>query len=113
MTCGGGSADTGFDTLRDLCTATGDQRSLAVGMAGLANAHYMNARRREASLLATELSRLLQSIADPTLTVALSFTAMLAKQETGEMTEVLRLAQQVIDFADGDPAKGNLVFPSH
>src|SRR2546425_2218566 len=81
-------------------------------MAGVLNATYMNARRHEASLLATELSRLLNSIADPTSTVALSFTAMLAKQETGEMTEVLRLAQQVIELADGDPAKGNLVFPS-
>jgi adenylate cyclase len=32
---GGSGADTGFDQLRDLCTAVGDQGSLAVGMAGL------------------------------------------------------------------------------
>jgi adenylate cyclase len=109
---GGGGAETGFDELRELCTATGDQVSLAIGMAGLLQAHYMNAHRREASRLASELSRLLESIADATLTVALSFTAMSAKQETCEMAAVLCLAQRAIDLADGDPAKGNLVFPS-
>ncbi|OMC40068.1 adenylate/guanylate cyclase domain-containing protein [Mycobacterium sp. IS-1264] len=106
------SADTGFDELRDLCTAAGDQRSLAIGMAGLVIAHYMNAQRREASRLAGELAELLESIADPTLTVALAFPAMLAKYETGEMADVLRLAQLVVELAEGDPARGNLVFPS-
>ena len=109
---GGGGADTGFDELRDLCTAVGDQQSLAIGMAGLVMANYMNAQRREASSLASELGQLLESIGDPTLTVALAFPAMLAKHETGEMADVLRLAQRVIDLADGDPTKGNLVFPS-
>jgi adenylate cyclase len=44
--------------------------------------------------------------------VALSFTAMGAKHETAEMAEVLRVAQRVIDLADGDPTKGNLIFES-
>jgi adenylate cyclase len=109
---GAGGADTGFDELRDLCTTAGDQLSLAIGTAGQVEVHYMNAHRREASRLASELGELLESIADPTLTVALSFPSMQAKQETAEMTEVLRLAQRVIDLADGDPVKGNLVFPS-
>ena len=39
---GTGAADTHFDELRDLCTAAGDQRSLAIGMAGLVIAHSMN-----------------------------------------------------------------------
>ena len=32
--------------------------------------------------------------------------------ETGEMAEVLRLAQRVIDLADGDPTAGNLIVGS-
>jgi len=109
---GGGGADSGFDELHHLCTAAGDERSLAIGMAGLVMAHYVNGHRRDASSLASELARLVESIAEPTLTVALLYTAMQAKQETCEMTEVLRLAQRLIDLADGDPAMGNLVFPS-
>ena len=66
---GGSGADTGFDELRDLCTAAGDQRSLAIGMAGQVIAQCTNAHRREASRLATEHTALLESIGDPTLTV--------------------------------------------
>jgi adenylate cyclase len=108
----GSGADTGFDELRDLCTAAGDQRSLAIGMAGLVTAHVLNARRREASRLATEHVRLVESIGDPTLTVAMSFAAMVVKHETAQMAEVLRWTQRVIDLADGDATKGNLVFGS-
>ena len=109
---GGSIADTGFDELRELCTAAGDQVSLAIGMAGLVMAHMFHNQRRESSRLATELARLLESIGDPTLTVALLCAAIIAKHETGEMAEVLRLAQRVIDLADGDPAKGNLLIGS-
>ena len=69
---GGSGADTGFDELRDLCTAAGDQGSLAIGMAGQVVAQFLNAHRREASRLATEHTALLESIGDPTLTVGLS-----------------------------------------
>jgi adenylate cyclase len=72
----------------------------------------MNAHRRAASGLATEHTALLESIGDPTLTVGLSFAALLAKHETGEMAEVLRLAQRAIDLADGDPTTGNLIIGS-
>ena len=109
---GGSGADTGFDELRDLCTAAGDQRSLAIGMTGQVMAHYVNARSREAARLASENIALLGSIGDPTLTVGLSFAAMLAKQETGEMAETLRVAQRVIDLADGDPTMGDLIIGS-
>ena len=51
---GGSGADTGFDQLRDLCSATGDQRSLAIGMVGLVMAHGTNAHRQEASRLAPD-----------------------------------------------------------
>ena len=53
---GGSGTETGFDELRDLCAQAGDQRSLAIGMAGLVMAHDMNAHRRETSRLADELA---------------------------------------------------------
>jgi adenylate cyclase len=109
---GGSGADTGFDELRDLCTAAGDQVSLAVGMTGQVMAQFLNAHRREASRLATEHTALLESIGDPTLTIGLSFAALVAKHETAEMAEVLRLAQRVIEVADGDPTTGNLILGS-
>jgi adenylate cyclase len=109
---GGSGADTGFEELRELCTAAGDKRSLAIGMAGLVMDHYLNARCREASRLASEHTALLESIGDSSLTVGLSFAALAAKLQTSEMTEVLRLAQCVIDLADGDASKGNLILGS-
>jgi adenylate cyclase len=105
-------ADTGFDELRELCRVAGDQRSMAIGMAGLMTAQEMNANWRDSSRLATELVGLLKSIGDPTLTVALSTMAMLATHDTGEMGEVLRLAELAIDTAEYDPAKGQLIFES-
>jgi adenylate cyclase len=72
----------------------------------------MNARHTESSSLATELIRLLESIGDPTLTVALSFAAIVAKWERGEIGDALQLAQRVIDLADGDPNMGNLLVGS-
>jgi adenylate cyclase len=108
----GSGADTGFDELKDLCTTVGDQRSLAIGMAGLVIAHTMRANRRESSRLADELVRLLESIGDPTLTVALLAMALIAKHETAEMAELLALAQRLIDLADGDAAIGNLITDS-
>jgi adenylate cyclase len=109
---GGSGADTGFDELRDLCAAAGDQVSLAIGMTGQVMAHFVNARRREASRLASEHIALLGSIGDPTLTVGLSFAALVAKHETAETAEVLRLAQRVIDLAGGDSTTGNLIVGS-
>jgi len=61
---GGSGAETGFDELRDLCTVAGDQRSLAIGMAGWVIAQNLKANNSEASRLAGELVRLLESIGD-------------------------------------------------
>jgi adenylate cyclase len=109
---GGSGADTGFDELRDLCTAARDQRSLAIGMTGQVLAQVFNAHRGEAARLATEHIALLESIGDPTLTVALCGLTLVAKHETAAIAEVLRVAQRVIDLADGDPTTGNLIFGS-
>ena len=109
---GGRSADPGFEELRQLCAAAGDQRSLAIGMVGLVTASMMNGRREEASRLADGQVQLLESIGDPSLTLGLLPMALLAKHETAEMPEILRLSQRLIDLAEGDPGRGNLVFGS-
>jgi hypothetical protein len=101
-----------FEELRQLCTAVGDQTSLAVGMAGLVMDHAFQARMREASQLASEAVALLESLGDPILTVGLSFPAIYAKAESGGFCDALRWSQRVIDLADGDPSMGTFIFGS-
>ncbi len=109
---GGSVADTGFDELRELCTAADDKVSLAIGMTGFITSLSFHNRFREAARVASEHSDLLESIGDPTLTVALLFATIYAKCEAGEMIEALRLSDRLIELADGDPTKGNLIFGS-
>jgi adenylate cyclase len=104
----GSIADTGFDELRDLCTAAGDTVSLAIGMAGLMTALVFHNRYREAARVASDCSRLLESFADPTLTLTISTFASSGLWQAGQTTEGLRLAQRVIDLAEGNPTKGSL-----
>jgi len=106
---GGTVADTGFDELRDLCTAAGDKLSLAIGMTGLLGALTFNDRTTESAQLATECTALIESIEDPALIVALLPGPMAAKYQAGEVVESLRLAHRMIDLADGDPTMGNLI----
>lgn len=106
---GGSVADTEFDELRNEAAAAGDKESLAMGLAGRINALSGHARHRESSQLASELEPLLESIGDPGLTVGLLWTALLAKLSVGEVSECLRLAEHVIEVADGDPHMGDLV----
>jgi hypothetical protein len=101
-----------FDELRQLCTAAGDKASLAIGMVGLVMDHTYHDRLREASQLASEAWALTESLGDPTLTVGLSMPPVYAKIESAEWCHVLRWSQRVIDLADDDPSKGNLLFGS-
>jgi class 3 adenylate cyclase len=101
-----------FEELRQLCTAVGDNASLAIGMAGLVMDHAFLARMREASQLASEAMALLESLGDPNLTVGLSFPTIYAKAESGEFWDTLRWSQRVIELADGDPSMGNFIFGS-
>ena len=103
---GGTPADTGFDELRELTTAAGDKKSLAIGMAGHLTTLTFNARHREAASMASEFATLVESIDDPAMTVGLFYAAAQAKWEAGEASEGLRLAQRIIDLADGDPTMG-------
>jgi hypothetical protein len=78
-------------------------------MGGLVGEHMIHARVREASQSESEVMALIESIGDPALIVGLSIGALAIKIETGEMVEVLRLAQRVIDLAEGDAAKGSFI----
>src|SRR5260370_13123753 len=101
-----------FEELRELCTAAGDKASLAIAMAGLVMDHAYHARIPEASRLASEAWALAESLGDETLTVGLSLPATYAKIESAEWSDVLRWSQTVIDLADDDPSKGNLILGS-
>ncbi|MGO9349438.1 MAG: AAA family ATPase [Mycobacterium sp.] len=101
-----------FDELRELCTVAGDKASLAIAMAGLVLEHVFQDRVREASQLASEAMALIESIGDPTLTVGLSPLAIYAKTQFAEFCDLLQWSQRVIDLADGDPSRGNLLFGS-
>jgi adenylate cyclase len=102
----GSIADTGFDELRDLCSAAGDTVSLAIGMGGLMTTLVFHNRYREAARLASECNPLLASFADPPMTLMLLMSS--ANWFAGQAAEGLRLAQRVIDLAEGDPTKGAL-----
>lgn len=105
-------ADAGFGELRDLCTAAGEKVSLAIGMAGLTTALIFHSRFEEAARVSSDCGRLLESIGDPTLMVAIGAAPSNAKWQAGEATESLRLAQRIIDLADGNPTMGNLIVGS-
>jgi adenylate cyclase len=109
---GGSVTDTAFDELRDLTAAADDKVSLAIGMAGRVTALVAQARFSEASQLSAEFIGLIESIGDRTLTVALMYAAMAVNRFTGEMAEMLRLAERVIELADGDVSLGNLILGS-
>jgi hypothetical protein len=98
-----------FEELRELCTAAGDKASLAIGMAELVIDHAYHDRIREASELASEVTALTESIGDPNLTVGLSVPVLYAKTESAEHSDLLRWAERVIELADGDPSKGDLL----
>jgi class 3 adenylate cyclase len=117
MLCGTGwrvhsNVSDRFDELRELCSAAGDKVSLAIGMTGLVAEHFVCGRVREASQAGSELMALVESIGDPSLTLGSASTLATTKFATGEMAEVLRWSQVIIDLAHGDPAKGNVVIGS-
>ncbi len=94
-----------FAELRELCSAAGDDVSLAVGMSGLSY-ELLIAGRSQGSSLASEQMALLESIGDPNLTIGLAFIAFANWFNTGEFGEISRWSQTIIDLAEGDPAKG-------
>jgi adenylate cyclase len=108
----GGIDETGYDELHQLASAAGDKASLAIGMAGQVLALAVYGRYREASEVVPELLNLGDSVGNPTLTVALLMAASIARFGTGELTEVMRLSERIIDNTEGDPQQGNLLIDS-
>jgi len=100
------SVSGSFADLRELCIVAGDKASLAIGMTGPAVELLVSGRAREASQLASEQMALLDSIGDPTLTIGLASWAIAIWFDTGEIANILRWSQTVIDLANGDPTKG-------
>ena len=100
-----------FDELRELCTPVGDNVSLVIGMTALAFEHMFYGRMREASRLASEQMALLESVDDPTTTIGAATVPISIKYQTGQMADVLRWSQTVIDWAEGDSAKRSSTVP--
>jgi len=101
-----------FEELRELCAQAGDQTSLAVGMTSRVGWHAQCGQVREARRLASESLALLDSIGDPSLTAQAGFSAIGIKAILGEMDEVMRWSQATVEWAKGDPTKGNLIVGS-
>jgi adenylate cyclase len=112
FTVGGTPADSGFDELRKLTTEAGDKKSLVVGMTGHIATLTFNSHYREAADMASEFAALVDSLGDTATTVGLLWPAAQAKWEAGQATESLRLAQHMIDLADGDLTMGNFLVAS-
>ena len=107
-----GVEEIGFDELQGICTSAGDDLSLAIGLAGLLTALVFHNKYREGARIASDCSRLVETIVDPSFTAEALIAASNAKFQAGEMAESLRLAQRAIDLADGDPTKHSLILGS-
>jgi class 3 adenylate cyclase len=101
-----------FEELEELCALDGDKASLAIAMTGLTSELLLHGDVREASRLASEQMTLLESLGEPILTIGVAVAVLVPKYHTGEITDILRWSQTVVDLAEGDPAKGNFGFGS-
>lgn len=105
---GGSAEETGFQDLRELCTASGNYVSLAASLSGAMLSLTMANRHRESVRLASEQIALFDSAVDPMSIFAVMSAAMFAKLHAGEAAEALRIAQRVIDLVAGDGSKGSV-----
>ena len=60
----------------------------------------------------TEFIALIESTGDPALLVGLLPAALQAKSQAGEELHTLRLAERLIELADGDATMGNVIIGS-
>jgi adenylate cyclase len=105
----GASADeTGFDELRELCTASDNHISLAGGFSGAMLSLTMANRHHDSARLASELIALFDSADDPMSIFGVMSAAMFAKMHAGEVIEARRVAQAVIDLMADDGSKGSI-----
>jgi adenylate cyclase len=105
----GASADeTGFDELRELCTASDNHVSLAGGFSGAMLSLTMANRHHDSAQLASEQIALFDSADDPMSIFGVMSAAMFAKMHAGEVIEARRVAQAVIDLMADDGSKGSI-----
>lgn len=95
-----------FEELRELCSAAGDEVSLAIGMTALATELLYAGRSREGSQLAYQQMALFEAIGDRSTTMGLAFIAFVNWLCVGEFGAILQWSQTIVDLAAGDPAKG-------
>jgi adenylate cyclase len=87
---GGSAEETGFEDLRELCTASGNRVSLAAGISGATLSLIMANRHRESVRLATEQIALFDSAVDPMSMFMVMSAAMFAKLHAGEAAVTAR-----------------------
>jgi adenylate cyclase len=105
----GASVDeTGFDELRELCTASHNHVSLAGGFSGTMLSLTMANRHHDSARLASEQIALFDSADDPMSIFGVMSAAMFAKMHAGEVIEARRVAQAVIDLVADDGSKGSI-----
>ncbi len=97
-----------FDELRELCGEAGDRASLAIAMAGLVAEHWQHARMQAAYEMASEQIALVESLADPVLTVS-AVMAIALQAHTGATDDLLRWCEVTIDWAGREPAQDSVV----
>ena len=100
--------ETGFDELRELCTASDNHVSLAGGFSGAMLSLTMANRHHDSARLASELIALFDSADDPMSIFGVMSAAMFAKMHAGEVIEARRVAQAVIDLMADDGSKGSI-----
>jgi adenylate cyclase len=104
--------DIQFDELRQLCASAGDNVALGIGMAGVVTALIFNNRFAEAARFASDSIAVVESIPDQGQTLGMWAAMANAKWQAGQVFEALTFAQRVIDLADGDPTKDNVIIGS-
>ncbi|OBK52411.1 adenylate/guanylate cyclase domain-containing protein [Mycobacterium sp. 1081908.1] len=105
---GGSAEETGFEDLRELCTASGNRVWLVASLSGAVLSLTMSNRHHESVRLASEQIAVFASAVDPMDHFAVMSGAMFAKLHGGEAAESLRVAQKVIELVGDDGSKGNV-----
>ncbi len=109
---GASATDGGFEELQALAVAADDKASLAIGMTGQMSALVAHGHYEQAAAMVDELMTLADSLGDSILSVGLLLAALSAKFGTGELTELVRLADRVIADPREDMAQGAIIFGS-
>jgi adenylate cyclase len=101
--------DTGFDELRELCLAVGDDVSLCLGMAGTLTVNLFHGRYDEAVRLAAECSAVVEGLADTSLVVDIIAAAGNAMVQAGRAVDALRLAELAISAGADADGRGRIL----